>query len=176
MDKSSSLSNRVTIEIADGVAEVTLNRPDKLNALDPAMFEAIIAAGERVSQTAGLRAIVLAGAGKSFCAGLDKETFASLAVKGAPALGDLTKRTHGIANAFQREMYSMDSNRPGSVAAVSADQLAPVSLTGSPLARTPETIERTCRCKNERALTRQAIRSASHVTAKASSVRSGEFA
>ena len=78
MDKSSSLSDRVTIEIADGVAEVTLNRPDKLNALDPAMFEAIIAAGERLNRTAGLRAIVLAGAGKGFCAGLDKETFASL--------------------------------------------------------------------------------------------------
>ena len=105
MDKSSSISDRVTIEIADGVAEVTLNRPDKLNALDPAMFEAIIAAGESLSQTAGLRAIVLAGAGKGFCAGLDKETFASLAAKGAPALGDLTKRTHGIANAFQQAAY-----------------------------------------------------------------------
>ena len=44
---STTSDERVTIEIADGVAEVTLNRPDKLNALDPAMFEAIIAAGER---------------------------------------------------------------------------------------------------------------------------------
>jgi enoyl-CoA hydratase/carnithine racemase len=105
-EKASTTSDeRVTIEIADGVAEVTLNRPDKLNALDPAMFEAIIAAGERISRTAGLRAIVLAGAGKGFCAGLDKETFASLAAKGAPALGDLTKRTHGIANAFQQAAY-----------------------------------------------------------------------
>jgi enoyl-CoA hydratase/carnithine racemase len=102
---STTSDERVTIEIADGVAEVTLNRPDKLNALDPAMFEAIIAAGERVSRTAGLRAIVLAGAGKGFCAGLDKGTFASLVAKGAPALGDLTKRTHGIANAFQQAAY-----------------------------------------------------------------------
>ncbi len=102
---STTSGDRVTIEIADGVAEVTLNRPDKLNALDPAMFEAIIAAGESLSQTAGLRAIVLAGAGKGFCAGLDKETFASLVAKGAPALGDLTKRTHGIANAFQQAAY-----------------------------------------------------------------------
>ena len=105
MHKSSSLSDRVTIEIAEGVAEVTLNRPDKLNALDPAMFEAIIAAGERLSRTAGLRAIVLTGAGKGFCAGLDKETFASFATKGAPALGDITKRTHGIANAWQQAAY-----------------------------------------------------------------------
>src|ERR1700723_4299056 len=105
MDKSSSLSERVTIEITEGVAEVTLNRPDKLNALDPSMFEAVIGAGGRVNRTAGLRAVVLAGAGKGFCAGLDKETFASLGAKGAPALGDLTKRTHGIATAFQQAAY-----------------------------------------------------------------------
>jgi enoyl-CoA hydratase/carnithine racemase len=105
-EKASTTSDeRITIEIAGGVGEVTLNRPDKLNALDPAMFAAIIAAGERLSRTAGLRAIVLAGAGNGFCAGLDKETFASLVTKGAPALGDLTKRTHGIANAFQQAAY-----------------------------------------------------------------------
>jgi enoyl-CoA hydratase/carnithine racemase len=98
--------DRVQIEIADGVAEVTLNRPDKLNALDPAMFEAIIAAGESLSRTAGLRAVVLAGAGKGFCAGLDKETFASIAAGcAAPTRGDLAKRTHGIANAFQQAAY-----------------------------------------------------------------------
>jgi enoyl-CoA hydratase/carnithine racemase len=97
--------DRVTIEIADGVAEVTLNRPDKLNALDPAMFEAIIAAGEGLSRTVGLRAVVLAGAGKGFCAGLDKDTFASIIAGGAPALGDLAKRTHGLANDFQQAAY-----------------------------------------------------------------------
>ncbi len=103
---STTSDERVTVEIADGVAEVTLNRPDKLNALDPAMFEAIIAAGERLARTAGLRAVVLAGAGKGFCAGLDKETFASMLAEGASGtLGDLTKRTHGIANAFQRAAY-----------------------------------------------------------------------
>jgi enoyl-CoA hydratase/carnithine racemase len=99
-------AERVTIEIAEGVAEVTLNRPDKLNALDPEMFEAIIGAGERLSRTAGLRAVVLTGAGKGFCAGLDRETFASIAAGGAaPTLGDLMKRTHGIANAFQETVY-----------------------------------------------------------------------
>ena len=102
---SSPTDDRVKVEIADGVAEVTLNRPDKLNALDAEMFDAIIAAGERLSQTAGLRAVMLTGAGRGFCAGLDKETFASLAAKGARDLGDLTKRTHGITNAFQQAAY-----------------------------------------------------------------------
>jgi enoyl-CoA hydratase/carnithine racemase len=102
---STTSGDRVTIEIADGVAEVTLNRPDKLNALDSPMFKAIIAAGESLTRTAGLRAIVLAGAGKGFCAGLDKQTFASIMAGGAPALGDLMKRTHGLANDFQQAAY-----------------------------------------------------------------------
>src|SRR6202451_3327186 len=102
----SATGDRVTIDVSAGVAEVTLNRPDKLNALDPAMFEAIIAAGERLSRMAGLRAVVLTGAGKGFCAGLDRETFASIASGGAvPTLRDLMKRPHGLANDFQQAAY-----------------------------------------------------------------------
>jgi enoyl-CoA hydratase/carnithine racemase len=107
MGNASSLSDpRVTMDVSAGVAEVTLNRPDKLNALDPAMFEAIIAAGEGLSRAPALRAVVLTGAGRGFSAGLDKETFASIAAGGsAPTLGDLMKRTHGLANAFQQAAY-----------------------------------------------------------------------
>jgi enoyl-CoA hydratase/carnithine racemase len=98
--------DRVKVEIAEGVAEVTLNRPDKLNALDPAMFDAIIAAGERLSRTAGLRAVVLVGAGKGFCAGLDKASFAAMAGGGGgQKFGDIVARTHGIANAWQQAAY-----------------------------------------------------------------------
>ena len=93
---STTSDERATIRIADGVAEVTLNRPDKLNALDSAMFEAIIAAGERLSQTAELRAVVLAGAGKGFCAGLDKASFEAMAGGGAgQKFQDIVTRTHG---------------------------------------------------------------------------------
>jgi enoyl-CoA hydratase/carnithine racemase len=97
---------RVTIEIAEGVAEVMLNRPDKLNALDPAMFEAIIAAGETLSRTAGLRPVVLTGAGKGFCAGLDKASFAGMAggIAGQK-FHNIVARTHGIANVWQQAVY-----------------------------------------------------------------------
>ncbi len=95
--------DRVIIEIADAVAEVTLNRPDRLNALDPLMFEAVVAAGERLSDAKALRAVVLTGAGRGFSAGLDKETFAATA--GAPGLAEITTRTHGIANAWQQAAY-----------------------------------------------------------------------
>ena len=92
-------SERVTIQLADnGVAQVRLNRPDKMNALDPAMFEAIIAAGEELRAMKGLRAVVLAGEGRSFCAGLDVSSFTA-----APdgERKPLTERTHGNANTFQ---------------------------------------------------------------------------
>jgi enoyl-CoA hydratase/carnithine racemase len=106
MNKSAALSDRVTTEISEGVAEVTLNRPDKLNALDPAMFEAIIGTGESLSRTAGLRAVVLTGAGKGFCAGLDMQSFAAMAQGNVgQKFGDIVARTHGIANAFQQAAY-----------------------------------------------------------------------
>ena len=107
MDNASPASDqRITIDVAAGVAEVTLNRPDKLNALDPAMFKAIIAAGERLSSAPGLRAVVLTGAGRGFCAGLDKETFAAIATGGgAPTSAGLAKRTHGLANDFQHAAH-----------------------------------------------------------------------
>jgi enoyl-CoA hydratase/carnithine racemase len=62
---------RVRVDIADHVAEVALTRADKHNALDAAMFEAIIAAAERVAAEPGIRAVVLHGEGPSFCSGLD---------------------------------------------------------------------------------------------------------
>jgi enoyl-CoA hydratase/carnithine racemase len=106
MQDEASPSDRVNVEIVDGVAEVTLNRPDKLNALDPAMFNAIIAAGERLSQTAGLRAVVLAGAGNGFCAGLDKASFEAMASGDAgKKFHDIVARTHGNANAWQQGVY-----------------------------------------------------------------------
>lgn len=65
------MNDRVTIEIEDGIAEVTLNRPEKLNAFDTAMFAAVSAAGERLRKEPGLRAVILSGAGRGFCAGID---------------------------------------------------------------------------------------------------------
>ncbi|WP_068306267.1 crotonase/enoyl-CoA hydratase family protein [Pararhodobacter sp. CCB-MM2] len=63
--------DRVTISIEDGVAEVTLNRPEKLNAFDAKMFAAVGEAGDRLMDEKGLRAVVLTGAGRGFCAGID---------------------------------------------------------------------------------------------------------
>lgn len=88
---------RVSIAIEGGVADVRLARPDKLNALDPAMFAAIIDAVARLGGERGVRAVVLSGEGRGFCAGLD---MASMANAGAGI--DLAARTHGLANDFQQ--------------------------------------------------------------------------
>ena len=68
----------VTVDIQDGVADVRLNRPDKYNALSPGMFQAIIAAGEDLATKAEVRAVVLSGNGRGFCAGLDMNTMSGL--------------------------------------------------------------------------------------------------
>ncbi len=67
--------DRVTIERHGAVVTVTLNRPDKRNGLDLPMFDAIIEAGEALSTDPSVRAVVLTGAGKGFCAGLDWASF-----------------------------------------------------------------------------------------------------
>ncbi|NYG59286.1 enoyl-CoA hydratase/carnithine racemase [Nocardioides daedukensis] len=88
---------RVTIEVADGIADVVLNRPDKMNALDGAMIDQINAAIEEIAGRDDVRVVVLSGAGRAFCAGID------LAYLGDPNnLGDLSERTHGEANRFQQ--------------------------------------------------------------------------
>ena len=93
---------------ADGVVELQLSRDDKMNALDPAMFDALIAAGEALRHDNAARAVVISGRGKAFCAGLDMASFERMQQGAAGVLGqgaagtDLLARTHGIANAAQQ--------------------------------------------------------------------------
>lgn len=91
------MGERVTWTIEQGVADVRLNRPDKMNALDPAMIDGLLAAIDTLGHTAGLRAVVLSGEGRAFCAGLD---MASMAGVGAGI--DIAARTHGLANSYQQ--------------------------------------------------------------------------
>lgn len=87
---------RVEISMIEGVADVRLTRGDKMNALDPAMFAGIADAIAQLNDTAGLRAVVLSGEGRAFCAGLD---MASMASGGSGA--SLSERSYGEANLFQ---------------------------------------------------------------------------
>lgn len=105
------MDERVKITIDGGVADVRLTRADKMNALDNAMFEALISAGVRLKTEPGLRAVVLSGDGRAFCAGLDMGSFGDMASGGprpAARPGDErspTGRTHGIANRAQYAVW-----------------------------------------------------------------------
>ncbi len=79
------VEDRVTISVVDGIADVKMNRADKRNALDNAMFTSLNAAGEYLKTLDGLRVVVLSGDGASFCAGLDFSSFAQMAEAGAQA-------------------------------------------------------------------------------------------
>jgi 2-(1,2-epoxy-1,2-dihydrophenyl)acetyl-CoA isomerase len=61
----------VRVDRADGVARLTLNRPDVLNALTPELLQALAAALDTAVESEGVRAILLTGAGRAFCAGQD---------------------------------------------------------------------------------------------------------
>ena len=78
----------VTVEIKDGVADVRLNRPEKYNALSAPMFKAIIDTGERLRDEKSLRAVVLSGNGRGFCAGLDMQSFAKMGDSDSAASSD----------------------------------------------------------------------------------------
>lgn len=88
----------ITME-PNGVAQVRLIRSDKMNALDPDMFAALLDAGRVLYETPGLRAVVLSGEGRSFCAGLD---LGSMANSNRHDRAPLTDRTHGNANQAQQ--------------------------------------------------------------------------
>ncbi len=98
------MSERVSISIEEHVAEVVLDRPDKMNALDIDIFNALDDAGRRLQSEAGVRAVVLYGAGDNFCAGIDLATFS----KGGPeAVKTLLAPVEGsIANLAQRAAYA----------------------------------------------------------------------
>jgi enoyl-CoA hydratase/carnithine racemase len=95
------MQDRVKVSIAQGVADVRLNRPDKMNALDGAMFEALVETGRGLRAERGLRAVVLSGEGRAFCAGLDVASF----MGGGGARSLLERNAESPANFAQRAAW-----------------------------------------------------------------------
>jgi len=98
------MSEPLAISIDGHIARVTLNRPDKANALSLEMFDALGEAGARLASDQSLRAVVLHGAGNNFCAGIDVDIFGR---------GEVIVDVHSMApvdpspaNRFQRAAYA----------------------------------------------------------------------
>lgn len=92
--------SRVAVSYENHVAHVRLTRADKMNAVDGAMIEAVIAAGDEVAAS-GARAVVLSGEGKAFCAGTDLSALGGFVGKDMEAT--IVPRTHGggLTNQWQ---------------------------------------------------------------------------
>lgn len=103
------MSDRIKVDIKDGVADVRLIRTDKMNALDDDMFTALLETPQKLNADRSVRAVVLSGEGRAFCAGLDMGNFARMAEgqksSNSSAVGGLNARTHGIANRPQQAVW-----------------------------------------------------------------------
>jgi 2-(1,2-epoxy-1,2-dihydrophenyl)acetyl-CoA isomerase len=75
MSSTGDEAPRLVVEVAEGIARVVLNRPEKLNALDGESYRALDALADELAARADVRAVVLTGAGRAFCAGADLRTF-----------------------------------------------------------------------------------------------------
>jgi len=100
------MSDILDVSMADGVAEVVLNRPGRKNALSLEQFEALAETGARLKDEAGLRAVILSGAGGDFCSGLDLEVMQSMAARLDEMRARLLNPPEGeVANFFQKPCY-----------------------------------------------------------------------
>jgi enoyl-CoA hydratase/carnithine racemase len=86
------MSEVVRVEVADRLATVSLNRPDKLNAVSPDVFNGLAEAGKQVEADDEVRAVLLRGEGRAFCAGLDLASLQGIAGGGG---GDGERQTAG---------------------------------------------------------------------------------
>lgn len=109
------MTDRITIEMKGHVADVRMVRTDKMNALDDAMFQALIDTGEKLKTMKGVRAVVLSGAGRAFCAGLDTSNFAKMASgerRGGAGLTDVPRHANGANRAQHACLVWRDTPAP----------------------------------------------------------------
>lgn len=96
----------VTVSIENHVADVRFNRPEKYNALSQGMIKAMADAIDRLSGMPDIRAVVVSGEGKGFCAGLDFENFSAMQSGEKSQSTSLTDRYEDrITNIFQHIAY-----------------------------------------------------------------------
>ncbi len=89
-------------QVADGIATITLNRPERLNAIDTAAARALAEAARAVTRAAGVRAIVLKGAGRAFVAGGDVAEFGADPARAAAVVDEILDAAHAAILALHQ--------------------------------------------------------------------------
>jgi enoyl-CoA hydratase/carnithine racemase len=97
------MSEPVTIAKDGHVATVTLNRPEKHNAIDLRMFAALADAGTELANDSSVRVVILEGAGPSFCAGIDLSVFQQN--DASILISKMAPEQDSLANFFQRAAF-----------------------------------------------------------------------
>jgi len=133
------VSDEVRLEVADGVMTVTLNRPDRLNAFTRAMGEGMIAAFDRADGDDAVRAVIVTGAGRAYCAGADlaagERTFdvsRRLRTEGHGQADDVRKEVRDLGGVLSLRIYA--SLKPviaavnGAAVGVGATMLLPMDI------------------------------------------------
>jgi enoyl-CoA hydratase/carnithine racemase len=106
----------IRYEVIDGIAAITLARPDKRNAVNEDMFRELGEATEQAASDTGARAVLVSGEGKSFCAGIDLTAFSG------PAFSD-TANFQKFVRLAQRAFRNLQTMPKPSVAAVQGHSL-----------------------------------------------------
>jgi 2-(1,2-epoxy-1,2-dihydrophenyl)acetyl-CoA isomerase len=119
------MSDTVLSAVADGVLQLTLNRPDKLNAFNEEMHLALRRGFELAREDAGIRAVLLTGAGRGFCAGQDLGDRDPRRSDEAPDLG---KTVETFYNPLIRQIRSLEKPVICAVNGVAAGAGANISL------------------------------------------------
>ena len=103
------MTNDLLESVKDGVAVLTLNRPDRLNALSGAMLDALLEALPRLAGDAAVGAVVITGAGRGFCAGGDVKAMA----EGREfAESGMEEKTHGLRSKMEVSRFLHEMPKP----------------------------------------------------------------
>lgn len=94
---------RIRVEVVDGIAHVTLDRPDKMNSLDLPMLHALATVPEQLARDRSIRVVILRGEGRAFCTGLD---FAGAKLSGLAGVRNFGKLPWQKTNLFQQACWA----------------------------------------------------------------------
>ncbi|MEQ8840605.1 MAG: crotonase/enoyl-CoA hydratase family protein [Acidimicrobiales bacterium] len=103
----------MTVDVVDGIADVRMDRGDKMNAMDGEMFTALVDTADELAADGRVRAVVLSGNGPSFCAGLDFSGFQAMAGgtddtgDGGTSTGSMGRLEEGRAHVTHRAQQAV---------------------------------------------------------------------